>query len=312
MTTPTTPTTPTPVAAPSKKKQKLQTANAAAVAHAEAVDLTYSLQSLSGAGVEIQQTLSKISENLIGKHAELLAVDTTIKIKKQELAALHGVDSVLLSIDDAKTLQSETIEELNREREAIKASNNLLEENLNQQRKREDAEFVYQLNQRRKQDADAWAEQVRVRANTERDRQETFEKSFSFREEGIKKQETAYTEAIAKLATFDAELKAKSDREVAIALNSLKKDYTHQMELVDVKHGSEILRMGNEVASNSKTIAAQEKQIADLQTQLKAAQEAQITLAKATVDGASNKAAQADALALMSGLGGVNGKQGRA
>lgn len=292
----------------SKKKQQQNSKNLSAINQAGAIDLNFSLNALSGAGVEIQETLGQISKNLIAKHSELQAVDHTISIKKGEMEALHGVDSILLSIDEARAAHEEAVAALNLERENIKKSNNDLEQQLASDRAREGAEFKYNTDQTRKIDNDIWQEQRRVRTASERDRLEVFEKDLKTRLEVLKTTEKEYVEALTKNATFDEEVKKAVEREKAAVTNALQKDFTHQSQLIEVKHSSEILRAHSEISSKNAMLTAQQNQISELQAQLKASTEAQISLAKATVDGATNKQAQADALALMTSVGGGNGK----
>jgi hypothetical protein len=287
-----------------KKSQAQATRNTAALTKASALDLSKSLNALTTSGVVIQGTLSKISEELITKHAELQAVVDTINLKKAEMEALHGVDQVLLTVDEARENHRLQLEQMQKERDAAQQAHIQLVKQNGQDRSRDEANYSYDLQQQRKAEADAWTEKLRVRNNEERDRQEKFEKNHVEREAILRLRETAYNDALAKIATFDAEVTKASDKAAAIATGSLKKDYTHDMQMVVVKHEAELAKIKFD---NQRLIEAAnnlEKQLSDALIQLKAAHEAQTQLAKDAVAAASNKQAQADAMAMLTNIGG--------
>lgn len=293
------------MASKNTKKQQVQAnKNASALGKAAAVDLSQALNSLSQFGIKTQSTLASIQEELIQKHGELQAVDEAIRLKKQEMETLHGVDNVLLSIDDAKAQHAAELAKMEQEREDLKKQFTELKQQLETQRARDDEEYRYKLSLQRKTDTDAWNEQVRLRANDERDRKEKFEKDLAFREEVLKSKETAYQDALTKVANFDADVKKESDKNVAIATNALKKDYEHKIELTKVQHDSEVGKLKHD---NERLIQAHnnlEAQLKEVQAQLKEAYTKNTELAAKAVEAGNNKQAQADALALVTNIGG--------
>lgn len=290
-----------------KKQQAQTTKNTASLAKATGIDLTKSLAALSNSGVQIQGTLSKISEELITKHAELQAVDDSIALKKQEMTALHGADQVLLTIDELRAQHVQTIEQLAKERASIETEHSQLIAQQQVERQREEDGYGYRLQQQRKTETDTWTEQVRVRGNQERDRQEKFEKDIANREEALRLKEVEYQTALAKAASFEADVQKEVTKQTAIATNALTRDFTHKNEITTIQNKAEVekLRFDNqrlvEAANNL------ELSIKELQVQLKASHEAQTQLAKDAVSAASNKQAQADAMALVTNIGGGNG-----
>ena len=298
------------MATKTKKQQAQATRNTASISKAQSIDLAKTLNALSAAGVGIQGTLSKISEEIIQKHAELQAVDEAIVLKKQEMQNLHGVDQVLLSIDEAKSLHTQTLAELEKAKEQIEKEHSDLVTQLAQERTREQADYTYKLTQSRKADNDNWTEAVRVRTNTERDRQEAFEKDVANREFALKTKETEYQAALAKAATFEAEVAAAAKREVAIVTNVLTKDFNHKTEISTIQHTTQVQKLTADNERLVQTVANVEAQNKELQAQLKTAYEENVKLARAAVDGAANAKAQSDALALMTNIGG-NGNGAR-
>jgi chromosome segregation ATPase len=293
------------------KKQQAQTSrNTATLSKASNLDLHKSLNSLTTAGVAIQGTLSKISEELITKHAELQAVDDAILLKKTEMENLHGVDQVLLTIDEANAQYRNLRDTQEREQEELR---NVYEYEAEQKektqaRKREEEE--YKLQQTRKLEADTWAEKIRLRANEERDRHEKFEKDHAERESVLHSKEAAYNDAIAKISTFDVELKKESDKIVAIISNTLKKDFAHETAMTAVKHEAELSKIRFDNQRLVETANNMEKQVLELQSQLKSAHEAQTQLAKDAVSAAATQKNIADMQSLVTNIGG-NGTRPR-
>jgi colicin import membrane protein len=287
-----------------KKQQVQQNRNAVAVGKASNFNIETSLSSLSTTALKVQADFSKISEELIQKHAEYQAVTEAIALKKQEMENLHGVDQVLLTIDEAKAQHAQYLEDQAKERERLAEENLAILTQRNQERQREQESYSYELQQKRKAETDAWNEQVRVRTNAERDRQEAFEKDIANREAALKLKETEYQAAIAKAATFDAEVATAAKREVAIVTNALTKDFNHKTEIAAMQHKTEVDKLQFDNNRLVTAAAADAATIQSLQAQLKAAYDKNAELAAKAVEGASNKQAQADALALVTNIGG--------
>lgn len=290
-----------------KKQQAQTTRNTAAITKASSLDLSKSLNALSTSGVTIQGTLSKISEELITQHAELQAVGDAIALKKAEMEALHGVDQVLLTLDEARENHRLNLEQMKKELDEAKQAHTLLVQQNAQNRARDEANYGYDLQQRRKAETNEWEEEMRLRRRDELIIQEKFEKGHAERELALRQKETEYQQALAKLATFDAEVKKETDSRVIMTANSLKQEFQHKTELATIQHKSDIDRLSNSLNILATTLADKDASIKDLQAQLKAAHDANASLAAKAVEGASNKQAQAEAMAVFTNIGGSNG-----
>lgn len=288
----------------SKREQAQTSRNTSAITKASKLDLNSALGALSTAGVTIQSQLGQISENLILKHEELKAVDTAIELKKKEMADLHGADQILLSIDELHAQHLAEMEEL--ENAKKDAQDLMVAEATREQheRGRERTEYGYNLALARKKEQDVWENVIYQRNNEERNRQEALGKDWSTRENVLKDKEKAYTDALAKVTTFDEEVRKVSEKEKAIALASLRKDYEHQTELLKVNHAAELTKLSFDNKRLVETANNLEAQVASLQVQLRAAYESNSILAGKALEAANNKQAQADALALMTNIGG--------
>jgi hypothetical protein len=293
-----------------KKQQVQQNRNAVAVGKAASFNVETSLSAITATSLKVQADFSKISEELIQKNAEYQAVTEAISLKKQEMENLHGVDQVLLTIDEAKALHAQYLEDQQKEKERLHQENLEVLAQRAQERAREEEAYAYKLAQTRKAETDEWNEQVRVRTHSERDRREAFEKDVLNRELALKQKETEYQTALAKLATFDDEVKKEVSKAEAILKNVLTKDFTHQAQIAQMQHQTQVEKLQFDNTRLTQSVAASEAQIKELQTQLKDAYAKNAELATKAVEGASNKQAQADALALVTNIGG-NGNGAR-
>lgn len=287
-----------------KKQQVQQNKNAVSIGKAASVNIGASLSAISATSVKIQGDLAKISEELIQKHAELQAVDEAIVLKKQEMENLHGVDNVLLTIDEAKALHAQQLEEMQQDKERLEQEFRDLQAQREQERAREEEEYTYKLQQTRKADSDAWNEQVRLRNNAERDRMEAFEKDVANREAILKTKETEYQAALQKLSTFEEEVKKEVKKAEAILAHTLTKDFNHEKQLLQLQHQTQNDKLAFDNKRLNESIVAAEAQIKELQAALRTAYDKNTELAAKAVEAANNKQAQADALALVTNIGG--------
>lgn len=296
----------------SKKQQVQTTKNSNALAKASSIDLSKSLNALAQFGVSSQSTLAKIQEEMIQKFAELQAVDDAIALKKQEMEALHGSDSLLLTIDDLRVQHAKTLENQHLEREELVKAFNTRRTELEIERDREAEQHNYKLVQLRKADADTWTENVRLRGIAEKERQEAFEKDIKNRSAELTAKETEYAQALNKAASFDADVQKEVSKQVSIITNAMKKDHEHANQLVAIQHKSANDQLTADNVRLSHQLETEKKVTEQLQIQLKASFESQAQLAKDAVAGANNKQAQADALALVTNIGqGGNGTRPR-
>lgn len=275
-----------------KSEEAKSTKNAATLAKAAAVNLESSLAGITKASLEAQEAFADIGKRLITKYEELGAVEEAIKLKKEDLKLLHGQDKLLKEIS-----------ELEAEKTKIEAANKQLEEDLSISIAREDADYQYNLLRTRKAEADLWSESVRVRNNSERDRQEAFEKDLKFRNDVLQAQEKDYKDAIAKLATFEDELAKRINAEVGKEKAILTSKFEADKKLIEVTHKAEISGLQKDIGHALETIVSKDATIANLQEQLKTALEAQTSLAKATVEGANDKKSLAEMQGIVATVG---------
>lgn len=284
------------------KSEEAKTAKSAAtLAKAEAVNLESSLAGITKASLEAQEAFADVGKRLITKYEELGAVEDAIKLKKEDLKTLHGQDKILLSIS-----------ELEAEKVKIEVANKQLEDDLKVARDREEAQFSYDRDQKRKKADDDWAEEVRVRKLQEKERQEAFDKDHKARNEALAAQEKQYQDAIAKAATFDTEVANKVKAEVGKETGILTARFEAEKKLTAVEHKAVVDGLNKDIVHLKETVTAKDAEIASLNEKLSRALDAQTTLAKATVESATNTKALADAQALITNVGNGARPTGRA
>lgn len=294
-----------------KATQVQEIRNVATITKVSGLDPASTLAATNTLALKIQKDLSQISEQFINKHAELQAIDDAIKLKKEEMEALHGADQILLSLDELRTQHEKEIAELQEAREIIIKNNEELEINLEETNKREIEQFDYLLQLNRKKEQDAWEEKLRLRGVQERDRLEQFEKNIANGMAALKASETEYQAAITKLASFDKEVEAAVGSRVGMITNNLKKEHEHQTQLLVIKHEAALNTLVHDNKRLVETSNSLEIQVKELQGLLKEAYAANAALAAKAVDGASDKAAQASAMSMLTNIGGPrNGQAG--
>lgn len=280
----------------SKRKQAQDSRNTQAVNIASSLQLDKALGDVSSASILVQGFFGKISETLVTKHSELKSVVDAIELKSDELAALHTKDKILLSIDDLNVEFSKERERVVQEREEIQ-----------REMIRQDTEFEYKLKQARKAAEDEWNEKVRVREREFKIQTEDFNKDLKARGDELKAIDLTYKSAIAKAESFDETVKKEAAQQTAIACSALKKDHTHQLEIINLQNKAMVDGLQSANIRLQVTLDKNEATIAALQKQLAVAQEAQTKLATDAVTAAANQKGMADMQSLLTNIGGPNG-----
>lgn len=294
-----------------KKQQAQNTKNSVSLAKASSIDISKSLNAITNTSLQIQGSLTQIQEELIQKHAELQAVDEAIALKRAEMEALHGVDQVLLTIDEAKALHTQQLEQMQKQREELEQQFQDLQAQREQERAREEEEYNYKLSQTRKADNDAWAEQIRLRGNQERDRREAFEKDLANRDAVLKAKEAEYQAALEKAKNYEADVAKEVAKAENILKNTLTKDFNHEKQLTAVQHAAQVEKLQFDNKRLVEAANNYENQVKELQQQLKDAYAKNAELAAKAVDGAANAKAQADAITTLASISSGNGARAR-
>ena len=263
------------------------------------------VKKVTEAGLTINRTLGGINEQVISLVEELKKLDEAIKLKTEELNALHGKDTAVSAIDvlvaeydkkkaelqlEMERLQKEISDtraksaaELATEREAAEVA-----------RKRAEEQYAYDIQLQRKKDQDAFQEQLRQQSATERDRKEQLEKDWATREEALKLREKELNDLRKQVADFPSVLKKETDAAAAIAGNRVKSEWEMKFTLAqkDAETAQRVASMEIGSLKEANTKQAQALQI--LQTELAEAKRQVQAIAEKALESASGARALAE------------------
>lgn len=235
------------------------------------LDLTTVIGEVSHLQVNVQGTLAGLSAALTTKIQQLDQMDTAISLKEQRLQELYGIENMAITLDEMKA-QREEEERLHGEQKAVRAKGWMEEEAERHKKwKRELEEYEYARNLSNKKAKDEFDAEVMTSKRNEQSRQEMLTKSWTEREAAIKTREQEFAEMQKQVSEFDTKLKAEVAKAEAIVGNSLKREYTHQMELMKKDAVSEQVLSNMKIAAQEKAVQGLHEQIKDLQIQLASA-----------------------------------------
>lgn len=263
------------------------------------------VKKVTEAGLTINRTLAGINEQVISLVEELKKLDEAIKLKTEELNALHGKDTAASAIDvlvaeydkrkaelqlEMERLQKEIAEtraksaaELSAEREAAEMA-----------RKRAEEQYSYDTQLQRKKELDAFQEQLRQQAATERDRKELLEKDWATREEALKLREKELQDLRKQVTDFPSVLKKETDAASAIVGNRVKSEWEMKFTLAqkDAETSQRVASM--EIASLKEANTKQTQSLQLLQTELAEAKRQVQAIAEKALESASGARALAE------------------
>ena len=246
-------------------------------AEAEVAQAVATVSTLSAKGVvgdmadlqiTVQRQLADLTATITGKFALVEQLDTTIASKQEELKALYDIDAEAAKLEDIKAQRE--AEEIAAEKERLARQIEAEEEAAEQAKKiaREEEERTYEITQRK---ARAEADHLALVAKhqyDERVRQQEVDRVAKDREAALKLQETEVAKLKEQAASFEARVKAETDKAVAMATNALKKTYEQEKALAQKDLETAQKLAAAEVASLNKTIESLSEQIDTLKEQL--------------------------------------------
>jgi hypothetical protein len=161
-------------------------------------------------------------------------------------------------------------------------------------RKRAEEEYTYDTQLQRKKEQDAFAEQLRQQAATERDRKEKLEKEWATREEALKLREKELEDLRKQVSDFPSVLKKETDTAAAIAGNRVKSEWEMKFTLAqkDAETSQRVSIM--EIGSLKETNSKQAQAIQALQTELAEAKRQVQAIAEKALESASGARALAE------------------
>jgi len=223
--------------------------------------------------VGIQQQLANISAAITGKLEQLHSTESAISLMQDRLKEIYDIEKEALSLEEVRARRAEEDERYNKMIAARNEEWKEEQEVRNKKWQREIEEHLYDINLNKKKFADEFSAEVEDHKRSERLRTEELQKSWSQREAEIKANETKFNELEKLVAGFDDRLKTEVSKAEAIATNSVKRNYEHQLQLLQKDQESERNMSDSQIQSQESIITALQKQIADLNNQLLSARD---------------------------------------
>jgi hypothetical protein len=247
-------------------------------------------KSITETQVEVQRVLAELSGKVMERLQELQNVEESIKLRKDELKQLHDIEVVATTIDE---LDAQIRDQRKAWEEEVAGKKREFAEQQSERNKvwkREEAEYQYRLSQEHRKQEDELTYTLAQNEKANREKQDHLEKTWAEREAELKKRE----QELADLRKFKDDspemVKKEVNAQVAVATNSVKKEYETKAVLAAKDAETERRLAEQQVASLQTTIAKQQEQILDLKTQLEQAHANVKEISGKALDSASGRA----------------------
>jgi len=278
------------------KTQGAKTRKAAQIQETEALEAVKDLnldsvsRSIAETQVEVQKVLANLSATVMNRLQELEHVEESVRVKTEELQQVHDIAREATTLDDLRAHIAQTKKDWEEE-ERLKAQQ--FTEQKSERNKawtREEQEYQYRITQehRKQEDTLAYLKQQQEKAN--REKQEQLEKQWAEREGELKKREQELVELRKFKDDYPEMVKKEVNAQVAIATNSVKKEYETKMVLAAKDAELDKKLAQQDKLSLESAIARQQEQITDLKRQLEQANARVVEISGKAVDSASGRA----------------------
>ena len=283
---------------------------------ADGVSVEKSMQNITTAGLNITKTLSSIAEQLQAAAKEVEDLKKAKELYEKDIEALHGKEVATSAIEDlianyktkreelstafdaeAKKLaqdQKEMQEEWDKEKAAHDLDWSELDAAAQRNRQQENDQSNYQTQQRRSRAELEWQNKMAdlSRANTLK--QSELERGWADREGKLKAMEAEFTALKARVDGIPAEIDAAVKKAEAIVGNSVKRDYTHQIEMLQATHAAQHTVNLNTINSLQAQIKTLVETNAAMTTRLNASEEKVASIANEALKASSGRQALAE------------------
>lgn len=209
-------------------------------------------------------------------------LDTAIAAKQARLSELGLIESEAITLDDVKGQRLAAEAEL----EAYRNEQEI-------ERDREEAEYQYNLARKRKEDADRYADNLKLTKDNEAARAKTLAEGWAAREKELKAAEDELKNLRDQVAKQPETIKAEVARAEAILRNTLTREFEHksQLTLKDCENAKLVLQSQvNSLEADNKRLTGM---IADLQSQVSTAMQQVKEISSQAVQAASGQQALA-------------------
>lgn len=252
------------------------------------------LRSLGTAQAAIGKLFGNAAEQVAAALQELETVKRATELEREELTKLRGIDTV-----------SKNLEDLQKEYEDLKVSLTkahdeealvLAAQEAEATRRFDEKQAVMELEFTQKKLAaqSAFEQTIHTASIAERDRREMVEKNWALREEVLATKEKEFASLQAQVAAFPEQLKKDTDKATAIATNSVKSHYEHQLQLIQKDAEVEKKLAKNSIDSLQLQLDTATAQLASANARIAASEEKVQSIATKALDAASGRQSLAE------------------
>jgi len=278
------------------KVQGVKTRRAAQMQEADVVDSVKGLsldsvsKSITETQVEVQKVLAELSAKVMDRLQQLQDIEENIRIRQDDLLRLHDIEVKATTLDELEADITERKKANEEDQARFKRDFEEMKSDNRKQWKREEEEYQYRTSQEHKKQEDVLTTMFKDQEKQNKEKQEQLEKNWAERETELKKREQELTELRAFKDSNDERIKKEVNAQVAIATNSVKKEYETKMVLAAKDAETAQKLAAQESHSQQQNIAKQQEQITDLKHQLEQAHARVADISGKALDSASGRA----------------------
>lgn len=240
---------------------------------------------------EVQKSLAGLSAKLVEQVSVLRDVEEAIGLKRDELKQLYDIESAAIELDDLQAKidaqQEAWVEEQARKKREFEEQRS----DRTRQWVREDEEYHYDLAQKHKKIEDDFRYKVAEQERTNREKQQQIDKDWAERENELKKREKEVEDLKANVANFPEVVKKEVNAAVAVATNSVKKEYETKATLAAKDAETAAKLATQEAASLKQALDKANAQYLEIKAQLEQAHRDIKEISAKAVDSASGRSA---------------------
>jgi hypothetical protein len=247
-------------------------------------------KSITETQVEVQKVLADLSARVMQRLEELQTLEEAIGLKKDDLKQHHDIAVTAATADELEAAIIAQRKDWDGEQAEKKRLFAEQQSERNKTWKREEEEYQYKLAMEHRKQEDAFRALMEQQQKTNRDKQEELTKQWNEREGELKKRENEFAELKAFKEAAPEMVKKQVNQEVAIATNSVKKEYETKMTLASKDAETDKRLFEQERASLTAQATKYQAQIEDLNNKLEQAQRDAKDIAAKALESASGRA----------------------
>ena len=273
-----------------KNRRAVQIQEAEVLTAVKGLSLEGVSKSITETQLEVQKVLADLSARVMDRLQELQNIEESIRLRGEEIKRLHDIEIVATTLDDLEAQIREQRKSWEEEQSLKKREFAEQQSERNKHWHREEQEHQYRTSQAHRKQADDLTYALAQQEKANREKQESLEKLWAEREGELKKRE----QELADLRKFKEDhpdmVKKEVNAQVAIATNSVKKEYETKMVLAAKDAETDKRLADQQIAALTQTIAKQQEQLADLKAQLEQAHANVKEISGKALDSASGRA----------------------